>query len=400
MKITLKDFGPIHRFDFDLNKDLHLIYGENNIGKSWAVNVIYCFLKGLKDGAQDVEINIGRKSEQKKENSINRNLSDYIENLISSNFINNFHGFLENTYTNPTGKIEIKTFEGLLIHEISNKISINLKLSKEEYNFPLKISKYAGTFISLKKNGISNIDFLPASRSGLYAPLSGMGEIMAELSQKNLKSSFKLPRLSQAVSDYFLDLMSEEKSDFDSFHTTSTQVEEKILGGKISLDPATKRIFFTDKAGRKFPVTETASMISELAPLVLILKKIERRNLQENGLKSLLIIEEPEAHLHPKAQVMLMEIFGELIKHNVKIVMTSHSNYMFNKLSNLLLAGEVSAEQTAIYHMEMTEKGSVVRDDMQATAEGAEDHNFADTAADLYEERIELYDRLNAENAD
>ena len=59
-----------------------------------------------------------------------------------------------------------------------------------------------------------------------------------------------------------------------------------------------------------------------------------------------------------------MEILVELAKQNVKIIMTSHSNYMFNKLSNLLLEKKIEHEEVGIYHMEMTDKGSIVIDDV------------------------------------
>ena len=49
MKLTLNNIGPIHKFEFDLEKDIHLIYGKNNVGKSYAVNFLYCFLKALNE---------------------------------------------------------------------------------------------------------------------------------------------------------------------------------------------------------------------------------------------------------------------------------------------------------------------------------------------------------------
>ncbi|MBK6681662.1 MAG: AAA family ATPase [Ignavibacteriales bacterium] len=33
MKITIENFGPIHKFEIDLSKNISLIYGKNNIGK-------------------------------------------------------------------------------------------------------------------------------------------------------------------------------------------------------------------------------------------------------------------------------------------------------------------------------------------------------------------------------
>ena len=111
----------------------------------------------------------------------------------------------------------------------------------------------------------------------------------------------------------------------------------------------------------------------------------------------LLFIEEPEAHLHPEVQVKLMEFFARLTKHNVKVIMTSHSNYMFNKLSNLLLTDELEPEKVGSYLMRATPEGSVMDDfAMRAEEEGIADENFVDVAEQLYNERLAAYDKLNA----
>ena len=112
---------------------------------------------------------------------------------------------------------------------------------------------------------------------------------------------------------------------------------------------------------------------------------------------SLLFIEEPEAHLHPEVQVKLMEFFARLTKHNVKVIMTSHSNYMFNKLSNLLLTDELEPAKVGSYLMRATPEGSVMDDfAMRAEEEGIADENFVDVAEQLYNERLAAYDKLNA----
>ena len=49
MRIKIKNLGPIYEFDFDLNKDLHLVYGKNNIGKSHGIAAVYLILKTLAD---------------------------------------------------------------------------------------------------------------------------------------------------------------------------------------------------------------------------------------------------------------------------------------------------------------------------------------------------------------
>jgi predicted ATPase len=48
MKIQLKNFGPIEFFEFDTKTQMHFIFGENNIGKSYAISAVYLILKNLK----------------------------------------------------------------------------------------------------------------------------------------------------------------------------------------------------------------------------------------------------------------------------------------------------------------------------------------------------------------
>lgn len=55
MKIQLKNFGPIDFFEFNTKTQMHFIFGENNIGKSYAISAVYLILKNLSQfGAQDI----------------------------------------------------------------------------------------------------------------------------------------------------------------------------------------------------------------------------------------------------------------------------------------------------------------------------------------------------------
>ncbi|MBL7692846.1 MAG: AAA family ATPase, partial [Flavipsychrobacter sp.] len=56
MKIIIKDFGPISHFEFDLRKDLHVIFGKNNIGKSYAISAVYLILKNFISSTQSINI--------------------------------------------------------------------------------------------------------------------------------------------------------------------------------------------------------------------------------------------------------------------------------------------------------------------------------------------------------
>lgn len=97
--------------------------------------------------------------------------------------------------------------------------------------------------------------------------------------------------------------------------------------------------------------------------------------------------------MHPLNQIKLMKSFTRLAKSNVKLVMASHSNYIFNELNNRVLAGELGKstyspilmkcenEESNTYYMDMDEFG-------------VSDSNFADASEILCDEREELIIKL------
>lgn len=88
------------------------------------------------------------------------------------------------------------------------------------------------------------------------------------------------------------------------------------------------------QAGRGLQLSQASSMVSELAPLVLFLRSVVRPG-------DVLIIEEPEAHLHPADQDKLALTFARLIRAGVNVVVTTHSDWFLQRLGILIREGEV-----------------------------------------------------------
>ena len=72
--------------------------------------------------------------------------------------------------------------------------------------------------------------------------------------------------------------------------------------------------------------------VSELAPLVLFI-----RGLIQPG--DTLIIEEPEAHLHPGAQTEIAATLARLVRAGVRVVVTTHSDWLLKEIGNLIREG-------------------------------------------------------------
>lgn len=70
------------------------------------------------------------------------------------------------------------------------------------------------------------------------------------------------------------------------------------------------------------------------------------------------LIEEPEIHLHPKAQAELASLLAEEAKAEDKqIIMTTHSEHILNRLLTLVAEKKLSKDELAVYAFEKDEKG-------------------------------------------
>jgi len=65
-------------------------------------------------------------------------------------------------------------------------------------------------------------------------------------------------------------------------------------------------------------------------PLVIFLKHFD-------SLKNkFLVIEEPEAHFHPKAQIEIERLLVMFINMGAKVLVTTHSDYILNEINNCI----------------------------------------------------------------
>lgn len=462
MRIEIERFGPIEKFDYDLDKDLIITYGNNNIGKSYSMQIVYLLLKtflAIMDGysffyfakngylaplasfehtqkkLEDMVQDFITSGESIKivTNKLTQEVYRNLENILLPEFMNscnNTFGNLEKTLE-KTPMIKVThddfTFEINLkekkIQGTQKTKDIRLKRTESDFhksrNYKNTLDIYVVSDIhqpvsimlmQIQKNlknciqsiqlQFNDVYFLPASRSGIYSGMNAFGSIVAELSRNRAYFTKKIefPGISEPISDYFISLSRIKSRPNEGLSNYYSEIEDTILKGKVTFDKNKNALMYTPQnMDVSFEMTEVSSMVSEISPIVAFLKYIISSQLTKvrRG-KTILFIEEPEAHLHPNNQIALIETFSKLVHANVKLIMSSHSNYIFNKLNNLVLSGKLNYQ---IYQpIILLDEGNGSRSKQLPIDElGAEDENFIDVSEKLYAEREEIIRQITLE---
>lgn len=71
---------------------------------------------------------------------------------------------------------------------------------------------------------------------------------------------------------------------------------------------------------------------------------------------ALIIIENPEAHIHPRGQAILMELIALSVSHGIQVIIESHSDHIINGSLVAIKNKLISKEILSIYYFERDEK--------------------------------------------
>lgn len=211
-------------------------------------------------------------------------------------------------------------------------------------------------------------------------------------------------RLSGVIADFLKQIISYEEGrvSSDEINGIAAVLEDEVLRGEIVINrPAGGYPEFRyrpQEAKQALRMSQSSSMVSELAPLVLFLRGIVQ-------VGDTLIIEEPEAHLHPKAQTQIALALARLVRVGVRVIITTHSDWLLEQIGNLIREGEVmkleknKAEPTTWLTKE--EVGAWwFRGDEPVTEipfdniEGIEPKDYYDVAEELHNDAVEFQQHL------
>lgn len=88
-----------------------------------------------------------------------------------------------------------------------------------------------------------------------------------------------------------------------------------------------------------------------------------------------LIIENPEIHLHPRAQSRFMEFLAYLSDRGLQIIVETHSDHIYNGMRKCVKNGRLSREKIAAYFLELDETMQTKVCQIHLNEQGAEENH-------------------------
>ncbi|WP_088830583.1 DUF3696 domain-containing protein [Paenibacillus tyrfis] len=165
--------------------------------------------------------------------------------------------------------------------------------------------KYIKAFRLEKLGGMNN---LVSSQIGLS------GEYTAEIIHSNWDNNSVHFELDDQVYNSFADI-------FDAWI-------KKILGSSYTVTcdfiEDHYKILVEDAGGRKFTLNQVGFGISQILPILTLILSSRPGDM--------LLIENPEVHLHPKLQGILGDLCIFAIKHDRRLVIETHSEHIINRI--------------------------------------------------------------------
>ena len=247
--------------------------------------------------------------------------------------------------------------------------------------------------------------YLPAARSGIMQSRDVLATALIKRATRIGLDRLEVSTFSGMIADFLEQIVNYKgrRGSSKKISRVAEQLESELLEGKIEVKRAMPEaypefLYRPEQSTEALRMSHSAAMVSELAPLVLFLRGIIKQ-------EDLLIIEEPESHLHPGAQTKIAQTLARLVRAGVRVLITTHSNYLLQQIGNLIREGELQklgepTSESADYLKKeevgawQFHKNKPVIELPFDLIEGIEPEDHLDIAEDLYNESAGLQNRI------
>ena len=104
----------------------------------------------------------------------------------------------------------------------------------------------------------------------------------------------------------------------------------------------------------EIPLSAAAASVREIAPLEMLARKIDVKSTS-------ILLEEPEAHLHPSKQRMMADILSAFFNAGMFMQITTHSDYLITRLNELINLNRVKEKfSDTIKFIELCDKAKTL----------------------------------------
>ncbi len=381
MKIRLKNFGILKQAEFELG-DITIICGENNTGKTYAAYALFGFLSTwrkeiaymrspcieqairdlLNDGTAQIDLveYVVKNAEAilvKICKGYTQSLSEIFaapkDRFQDSHFQISLNlDTLPETVRSMSFKIKVgsknHSFFAISTIERSAKLEISLLGEKQGINIPDSRVKelvnhtvnemvfekfFPNTYIaSTERTGAAifrkELDF---ARNRLLKEMSRADD---DVDPRDLLfrsyQDYALPVEKNVEFTRNLGKVAKHKSFLLEKHPGVLEKFADIIGGFYKVDRNGELRFLPKGKRLRLTMGESSSSVRSMLDIGFYL-----RHAAEVG--DLLIIDEPELNLHPENQRRIARLFASLANLGVKILITTHSDYIIKELNTLIM---------------------------------------------------------------
>jgi hypothetical protein len=186
-----------------------------------------------------------------------------------------------------------------------------------------------------------------------------------------------------------------------------TLIEEALLEGRVTAagSPSVPFPFVFSSAsgddGVRFDVdfARASSSVNELGPLVAMMKTVVKPG-------DLVVIDEPEAHLHPENHRLIAHVLVRLANAGVYVIAPTHSSTIIHQVSNLVRASNLDPKRreqlgleaddvipnaaVGVYDFRRGDRGAVISEVPFDEEYGYPEEEFYDVAKDLITETANI----------
>ena len=470
LRLVVENLGPIEHADINL-RPLTVLIGKNNTGKTYLAQALYAAHKAANSnfGSSELltkeDINSLQKDLLQSSHKRLFDLPSYLEikaNIWINSALDQSGKILKRNLRNYFGVSEMKKITRWdQPYEVAVELHLDRRASKRTRLFSSKTLEPSDHFEAPKESfqldnryiqpdivfwertdkedleifqrelayNIShniwfkflntidlsgNSHYLPAGRSGLLNAWTDVVKLRFELDRERFGlSRFPESSLGGVAFDFISSLagiigprhrprFARNRKKGTPEDTGPLALLTELMGGKIRAGSAEELVPTLEyqQDGHKIAVHHASSMVADLAPLAMWIEHLVAPS-------DLLIIDEPESHLHPEAIRLVARVLVGLVNRGVRVVCATHSSVLLHELSNCILRSRLPDEDTtgndhialekiAVYRFQRQEPTSPVnvnRVDIDPNW-GIPEDEYVKVAGELSDETAELINQI------